>query len=162
MTKEIPLTKGKVALVDDEDFARVNQFKWHAICPKNRAWYAAHSSRDESNWKKRHIIYLHRFLMNPAKGQVIDHINGNGLDCRRSNMRICSIQENNRNSRPRRTSQLKGLFFDKRTKTWRARIKDNGTSIFIGTFVTEKDAALAYNAKAKELFGEFARLNEVK
>jgi len=92
---------------------------------------------------------------------MIDHINGNGLDDRRANMRTCTNQQNMRNLRKRRSgsSIYKGVYYDKRRRTWYARICHNGKNIHLGTFATEIEAARAYDRAARRLFGEFARLN---
>jgi len=99
--------------------------------------------------------------MQPPPGMMIDHINGNGLDDRRANMRTCTNQQNMRNLRKRRSgsSIYKGVYYDKRRRTWYARICHNGKNIHLGTFATEIEAARAYDRAARRLFGEFARLN---
>jgi len=104
--------------------------------------------------------------MNPPKGVVVDHINGDSLDCRRANMRICTNVENVRNSRKRsdNTSGYKGVSIDKETrlkKRWRAYINYKGKRMCLGRHMTKEDAAKAYNVAAKKYFGEFARLNVI-
>jgi len=109
--------------------------------------------------------FLHRCLLRPEKGKEVDHINGNPLDNRRSNLRICSRRENVINSKPQKNkiySKFKGVTFsktEKRRKRWVAACELNGKRVTIGRFYTEEEAKLAYNKKAKELFGVFARLN---
>jgi hypothetical protein len=104
---------------------------------------------------------MHRQVTNAPKGLVVDHINHNGLDNRRANLRLCTKQQNNCNSRSFRhkTSNYKGVFKEKGSKKFRAYIRFNKKPVHIGMFELEIDAAKAYDKKAKELFGEFAYLN---
>lgn len=156
--KEIPLSQGKFALVDDEDFAQVSRFNWFYS-----TGYAVRNIKLDTNVYKMEL--MHRFLLglNFGDGKIVDHKNGNGLDNRRENLRICSKLENQRNQGPRhtKTSKYKGVGYFKRDKKWRARIKVGEKDIEIGKFTTEKEAALAYNKAALKYFGEFAWLNDV-
>ncbi len=138
-------------IVDDSDFDYISKFRWRL----NPMGYAT--------GYKNGPIYLHRQLMNPEKGKCIDHINGDGLDNRRSNLRICSTQENsmNRKLSKNNTSGFKGVVWSNRYKKWIAQISFNGKLNHLGSFNDKIDAAKAYNAKAKELFGDFAWLNPV-
>ncbi len=104
---------------------------------------------------------MHRQIMNAPAGLVVDHIDGNGLNNRKSNLRVCTQGQNSLNSRPRRncSSRYKGVSFYKRDKIWQAQIFYNFRTINIGRFDDEVEAALAYDRKAEELFGEFAYLN---
>jgi len=104
---------------------------------------------------------MHREIMQPLPGLVVDHIDGNGFNIRRGNMRNCTNQQNMQNLRksPRAGSRYKGVYYDKRRRTFSAKICHNGRSHHLGTFATEVEAAKAYDRKALELFGEFARLN---
>lgn len=150
--KQIKLTKGKFALVDNEDFDRVNQFKWHYD-----SGYAVN--------KNKLKIYMHRLIMN-FPTEDIDHINMNCLDNRSSNLRIATSQQNgvNRKLNKNNTSQYKGvhLLTDKyRTKKWHATIKVYYKTISLGVFENKVDAAKAYNQAAQQYFGEFARLNHL-
>ena len=151
--KEIQLTQGKVALVDDEDFERVNEHKWYAQKGKN-TWYAYRRS-------PRMSAKMHRFIMNTPKELLVDHIDSNGLDNRRCNLRECSAQQNCMNTRisKRNTSGFKGVCWHKRDKNWYARIGFNKKKVFLGCYSLAVDAAKAYDAKAAELFGSFAKLN---
>ena len=151
--KVIPLTQGKVAIVDPDDFERLKQYKWHATkC--GRSYYAVRSANGKS-------IKMHRQITNAPKGLVVDHIDHNGLDNRRANLRLCTKQQNNCNTRSFRhkTSKYKGVFKQKGLKKFRALTRCNRKSIHIGMFESEIDAAKAYDKKARELFGEFAYLN---
>lgn len=143
--KLIPLTKGKFAKVDNEDFDRVKEICWRYSCG-----YAG--SFD---------IQMHRFIMNTPKGMHTDHINHDTLDNRKSNLRICTHQENlmNQSNQMFKTSKYKGVFWDKARCKWRAEIVFNNKSIYLGRFENEINAAMSYNKKAIELFGEFANVN---
>lgn len=110
--------------------------------------------------------YLHRLIMKPTKGQIIDHINGDTLDNCRHNLRICSQSENIMNSKIKGgTSKYKGVSYrpeQKRKKHWRAYIWINDRYVSLGTYLTEKEAAKAYNDAAKKHFGEYAKLNKIE
>lgn len=154
--KKIKLTRGKFALIDDEDFERVNQYKW--------TFSQGYAVRGKWNKGKTEIILLHRFILNVKKNELIDHINRNGLDNQKENIRIATKQQNaiNSNISVANTSGYKGVSFMKgegRRKKWRAVIKFNQKYIHIGYFMHIIEAAKAYDKKAKELFGKFAHLN---
>lgn len=157
--KRIHLTRNRIALVDDEDYESVSRFKW-TLLPKGYASCIMFMG----NLNHKRVLCtmkLHRLIMRPPDSMEIDHINHNGLDCRRSNMRICTHQQNQYNQISRYgASQYKGVIRERRPhKCWRARIKHNNKLISLGFFYNETEAAIAYNQKAKELFGEFANLN---
>jgi len=148
----IALTKGKFAIVDAADYERVNAHKWCVRGSGRRIYACCHC-----NGKN---ISLHRFLMNPPSWLVVDHIDGNGLNNRRSNLRICTQQQNVHNSRPKgKSSQYKGVCRDKSKNRWVVYVRHNGRNHYVGRFRDEIDAARAYDRKAYELFGEFAWLN---
>lgn len=151
MTKEIPLTRGKVALVDDDDYAELSKYKWEFD-----GRYA--TSRRIERGKK---IYMHRYILQPTKKEIVDHANGNKLDNRRDNLRIASFQQNSANSKlhSHNTSGYRGVY--KWKGYWRAAVTYRNKQISCGYYKNKEDAALAYNKKALELFGEFAKLNEV-
>lgn len=148
----IPLTKGKVAVIDFEDFDKVRGFKWNAV-QKRRCWYARGPDSK----------YLHRILMGVTSKKIqVDHIDGDGLNNTRKNLRICNNQQNNcakKRIKLNATSGFRGVSWDKQTGLWRAKIMHNRKTISLGRFLTEIDAAGAYDKKAKELFGEFASPN---
>ncbi|MBN1124206.1 MAG: HNH endonuclease [Sedimentisphaerales bacterium] len=103
---------------------------------------------------------MHRLIARPPDGMVVDHIDHNGLNNTRANLRVCTPQQNSRNRRSQSgRSKYKGISYDKRYKRWKARIRFQNKYIHIGTFRDEARAARAYDAKAAELFGEFACLN---
>jgi hypothetical protein len=151
----IELTQGKHAKVDAEDYEILNEHKWYAKRCVNH--FYAHR-RNEANRN----VAMHRIIMKPPRGYCVDHINGDGLDNRRANLRIVTIAENNYNKRKSknvRSSQYKGVSIDKRTNRWRAIIYYKYRKISLGSYADEIDAARAYDEAAKELFGEFAKLN---
>lgn len=154
MTKEIPLTQGKVAIVDDHQYERVSQFKWNAQRKKGGKWYAG----GHVNGVK---VYLHRFLTNAPAGMEVDHKNGNGLDCTDNNMRICTRTQNTHNSKKRsdNTSGYIGVSWSGNRKKWVAQIQVNNKSKWLGYFKNVIDAALTYDAAVRELHGDFAKPN---
>lgn len=153
--KEIPLTKGHVALVDDADYEWLNQYNWHyepAGCG-----YAARRIDNK-------IVLMHQFIMQAKLGQLVDHKNRNGLDNQRNNLRMATTAQNAANrDKPRRikptTSQFKGVYLDSNTHRWIAKIRVNRQGIHIGSFADEVEAARAYDAAACKYHGTFARLN---
>ncbi len=145
-------------LVDDEDFEFVNRYKWSIFKhgKYNSRMYAVNCSE--------RTIRMHRFIIGDACiGMDIDHINCNGLDNRKANLRICSRFQNNGNRRKQTStsSRYKGVWWHKQCEKWGANIGLNNKMIYIGIFNTEIEAAIAYNNKAKELFGPFALLNDL-
>lgn len=157
MSREIPLTRGLAALVDDADFDALAQFNWQAM--RNGATFYA--SRGDYRDGKTHRVSMHRTIMGEPKGMVIDHINHNGLDNRRSNLRVCLHKENLRNHTPHAgvTSPFLGVNWEPRYNKWRAQIRVNGKKTHIGHFDNEDDAARAYDAAARIHHSEFANLN---
>ena len=168
MSCEISLTRGLIALFDDEDFELVNSFKWHANRGRslNEVWYAyaCLGKAQAMQFGKRHLG-LHRLLMDfPKAPLMVDHINGNGLDNRRENLRIVNASQNqmNRVGNPRRTnkySKHKGVTWRSKNKTWQVSICAYGVHRHIGYFADEVEAALAYDREAILHHGEFALLN---
>ena len=154
--KEIALTQGKVALVDDEDFERVSQFKWCASWHSRQRVYTAVRRNCGTN------VLMHRFILQPPSMMHIDHINHDTLDNRRANLRVCTNAENHRNQRktPGTSSQYKGVSWDRRKQKWRAQIRKDYKQQWLGYFADEDEAARAYNVAAQEHFGRFALLNE--
>jgi hypothetical protein len=145
--------KRKYALIDDEDYFIVSLFRWHI-----NLGYA--KTGIYINGKNRTLI-MHRLIMSAKKEQKIDHINRNRLDNRKCNLRFCTYSQNymNQDSHKNSSSKYKGVYWHKRDKRWRAVIGKNYKQITLGNFESEIEAAKAYNVKALELFGEFARLN---
>ena len=167
MSKEINLTRGKSTLVDEEDYDFLMQWKWHysssgyAIRSVQKSW--CKESKKQSNKK----IYMHRILNNTPDNLITDHINGDTLDNRKINLRNCTISQNGMNTRRQVNSKYsiyKGVYFSigkKTNKPWMALISKDRKRYYIGHYISEKEAALAWNKKAKELHGEFAYQNEV-
>jgi len=159
--KEIKLTQGYVALVDDEDYEMVKYFKWHVFKRKGGNCYAfAYIGRINNLCKE---ISLHQLVFRHVKdGYEIDHIDGNGLNNQKNNLRLCTHQENCRNKVVTKDSKLpKGVSLLKdsyRNKRYLARIRFNDKLICLGTFYTEKEASDAYNKASIKYFGEFVRI----
>lgn len=156
--KTIQLPHGFVALVDDEDYERIACYSWYRI----RSGYAVRfTSRKMIPWGRR-CIYMHKEIMGFPDCEV-DHRSSDKLNNQKSNLRECSRQQNcsNQQLSVANTSGYKGVYQALLSKRWAARTKFHGKCIHIGTFETPELAAFAYNEKAKELFGEFARLNPV-
>lgn len=161
--KEIPLTKGKFAVVDDEDFSRLSRWKWHY----GKRGYAARTVEIGyfQGKRKQTQILMHREVIEVPNNMFVDHINGDKLDNQKTNLRIVNTQQNNWNSKTpaHNTSGFKGVSEDKRnlSKKWQAYITVDNKKIHLGYFSTKEDAAKAYNEAAKEIFGEYARLNNL-
>lgn len=152
---EIPLTNSdKVALIDDEDYERVSQYKWFL----NEEYVFSTNRKDRKK--------LHRFIINNYdKTVVVDHINHNKLDNRKCNLRVCSVKENTRNHKKygfkTATSKYIGVHWDKEHKKWRACITSNYKVMALGRFDSELEAAKAYNEAALKYFGEYANVNNI-
>jgi hypothetical protein len=159
MAKEIILTQGKVAIVDDEDFEYLNQWKWH-IHKQNRSNYYARTVIYIN--KKRIPVVMHRLLVK-CDGYIIDHITGDGLDNRKCNIRVCTRSENpiNRRVNINNLSGYKGVSWFKPEQKWRAQIQYRKIVYYLGCFEKRIDAAKAYNAAALKYHGEFAKLNKI-
>jgi hypothetical protein len=149
---EISLANGGIALVSDEDFYLVSKFEWKSYKYYRDTYYA--STRIDGK-----VVYMHRMIL-PGHPRV-DHINHDGLDNQRHNLRGCTHQQNRSNTgkNSRNTSGYKGVFWDKNRSKWLAAIGHEGRMVNIGRFSDIIDAAKAYDAKAIELKGEFALLN---
>lgn len=155
---EIPLTRGKVAWIDDEDWELVSQYKWFARTAGSGIFYANTSL--PRNLGNQRCLIMHRLIMNAQPGQIIDHRDGNGLNNQKENLRFCTQMENLQNKHVGYgTSKYKGVAWYKAYSKWCAEITHNKKRISLGYFDTEEEAALAYNKAALELFGEFASLN---
>lgn len=158
MSKRIPLTQGKFAIVDDTDFDWLNQWKWYT----HADLITYYATRWVYKPKPRRRVFMHRLILSPPKDMMTDHINGNGLDNRRCNLRVCTSSQNQQNSRKHRgcSSIYKGVSRNTgRGKTWVAYICTNGRLRQLGAFDDEWDAACAYNAEARKHFGVFAKPN---
>lgn len=149
--KIITLTKGKFAIVDDEDFDLVNKYNWHCT----HGYAASRPHRHEKH------IYMHRLILGILTSSKldVDHINHNSLDNRKCNLRVCTRAQNMMNSLGYDTSKYKGICWRDTKKKWTSQIKFNGKQYYLGIYETAEEAAHAYDRKATELFGEYCSLN---
>lgn len=147
--KQIPLGDGCYAYVDAADFEWLNRYNWRL-----QNGYAARRQNGR-------VIYMHREIMNPPKGMMVDHGNHNKLDNTRENLRVCTRQQNTHNNRKHvdSCSQFKGVGYNREKEKWFAKAYFEGKRIWLGYFDEEADAARAYDRTAVEYFGEFAHLN---
>ena len=159
--KKIPLTQGKFAIVDDDDFEMVNKYKWSVDCWERAGLCYAISGVPTTKKREYKNMRMHRLIMNPTKGYVVDHINGDGLDNRRSNLRICTTRDNVRNKRrvSKRSSTGYVGVCKRITKNglvrYQAHIHFNDKFTHLGMYLTAEEAYAVYRKKAKEIFGEF-------
>ena len=151
--KKIRLANNKgFALIDDEDFEKINQYTWH-ITDKNAA-----KRSDYTNSKTPKSVLMHRQILNVHDPEIeVDHINHNRLDNQKSNLRLCNGSQNCANRIMK--NNLKGI--RQKGKKWQARIRTKGKEIHLGTFKTCEDAINVYNKKIKEIFGDFAQVNRL-
>lgn len=157
MTACIELTQGLVALVDEADADALRRWHWSVLASRGRTYAVRSGPRP-----KRAAVLMHRVLMGlpPGRTPIVDHVNGNGLDNQRANLRLATRSQNNANQdgQKRRRSRFKGVALQ--GGRWVARIRDNGRLRYLGSFERDTEAAAAYDAAAREVFGEFARTNE--
>lgn len=149
---EVPLTQGKIALVDDADLSLIAQYTWCAQ-QHHGNWYAMTATTGVK-------IKMHRLIMAAPPKLLVDHVDGDGLNNRRSNLRFSTLSQNQWNTRRSSgLSRFKGVTKAKGCKSWIAAITVNGKRIHLGSFIDEADAARAYDEAALEYFGEFACTN---
>ena len=153
------VNQNKTAWVDEQDYLRVCRYSWQI----DKGGYLKVNTRVKG---KRVSILLHRFILGLSNPSVfVDHIDGNPLNNSRSNLRLCDNSQNQAN-RPanafKKHGQYKGVFYRPKKKAWVSEISCRGKRFYLGFFRDEKKAALAYNKKALELFGEFALLNQTE
>jgi hypothetical protein len=158
--REIPLTHGQSALVDDEDYDMLIGYKWYAWrCPKTKGYYAVCVT--SRKFPPKRTLRMHRVIMNAKSGEQIDHANHNTLDNRKVNLRRCTMAENNTNGRKRghNTSGFKGVYWNRDAKKWQAYIGFSKRQHYLGVFDDPLSAALAYDIAAFRFHGEFALPN---
>ena len=156
----LELTRGLHAIVDREDLDLLTKWRWKARPAVSTGggacgFYACRTLKIRGG--KESTVYLHRFLMGAGPGQVVDHANGDKLDNRRANLRICTLSENAANRRYARSSGFRGVH--RSNRRWKAVVTVEGTMHRIGLFDTPEDAARAYDEAASRLFGSYAILN---
>ena len=160
--KRIKLTQGKWALVSDEDYEFLRQWKWFAFKGSSNMPYAARTVR--LNSKQSYKIFMYNIVAKRIKlKEIIDHIDRNGLNNQRNNLRDSTRSQNNANRglNKNNTSGYKGVCWNKQKQKWHARIRVNYKYVQLGLFDNIKDAARAYNKAALKYFGEFAWLNPI-
>lgn len=162
--KKIKLTQGQFALVDDRDYEWLSQWKWYARKTYS-SFYAARMASVKENIGKK-MIHMHREILGISNlpNIIPDHIDNNGLNNQRHNLRIAGFSENmaNRRSFKNSTSKYLGVSWYKESKKWRTTIQKNKKFKHIGLFNNETDAALAYNNAALKIHGQFAKLNKLE
>jgi len=156
--RKIDLGEGQFTIVEPRDYYSIRHFKWF-VHGNGSNLYAARSAL--TNDLRSRIIFLHRQIMDPPAGLVVDHRNCDSLDNRRANLRVVTQAVNMRNRRKRKntSSRFIGVWFDKKRNKWTVQIRYNAQKLWLGRFDDESAAARAYDAAAKKYFGEVARLN---
>lgn len=159
LVKRITLGGGKVALVDDRDYALVEEYAWFAHTTPSGKVYARHDVVDRLG-RRRHLL-MHRLILDPPKGMTTDHRDGNGLNNRRRNLRPATMQQNIRAKGPaKHTSRYKGVSWDRKSRKWRSQIEvGRRKAKWLGLFASQRKAALAYDRAARRHFGRFAYQN---
>jgi hypothetical protein len=150
--KEIKLSRGKIALVDDEDFDYLNQWKWFASKGRN-TYYAGRSSKIKNN------RWMHRLIMKTPENLQVDHIDHNGLNNQKSNLRNCTNTENLFNRNKNFKSKYKGVHYNYKKRTYIVQLKAFGYNVYTSEFKNAEKAARKYDEMAKIYHGEFANLN---
>jgi hypothetical protein len=159
--KEIQLTQGQVALVDDKDYEWLMKYKWYAAyCPTTRGYIAKTNTGHRPH---RISVAMHRLIMG-AKEEAVDHRDHNGLHNYRDNLRLCTVLQNNANKQTylNNTVGIKGVYYRRTSNTggkWRAQIQVNKRKIMLGSFTTLELAAIAYDEASYKYFGDFALTN---
>ena len=162
--KRISLVHGLRAIVDNKDFIRASKFRWYKMKTSSGCVYAWRNTGAKQGFLKNE--FLHRFILRLSAGdrRKAHHWNGDGLDCRRKNLSICTTQQNaqgKNRKKKRSTSKFRGVYWDRYNQSWRAKIKAFGKHMYLGYFSNELDAARRYDRAARSLFGKFAAPNFV-
>ena len=153
--RRITLNHGKTAIVDNDTYEQLCKFKWFALKkPSTGKWYAVRSENGRR-------VFMHRQLLNAPPGMQVDHANGDGLDNRKSNLRLATSAQNNRNrdKTKRNSTGYKGVSRQKGRRKFRAQIQVNGKAIYLGWYDSPRDAALAYDRAVRKYHGEFGCTN---
>jgi hypothetical protein len=158
--RQVPLSQGLFAIVDDADAPRVSAYLWHARWNETAQTHYAQTNVKKDDGSST-TLQMHRFLMNAPDGVQVDHRNHDGLNNTRENLRLSTRGQNQHNRKVRKSTRsgFKGVSFHKGQGKWCAYINFEKKRVNLGYFTDAKDAARAYNAKARELFGEFASVN---
>lgn len=155
--QQIKLTGGLLATVDDKDYDDLNKYKWHY-----NGFYAVRGEylgKVAPHKYKHTTVKMHRQIMEAPAGLEVDHINGDRLDNRRSNLRLATRKQNSRNTKPRGISKYKGLNWRPERSKWLVRITTDEKRLHVGYFTDEMEAAKAYDKHAIKYHGDYARLN---
>lgn len=153
--KMIQLTQNQIAIVDDEDYSELMHWKWHC----NSHGYVV---RTPGGRKNRHTVFMHRQIMNAIEGTSVIFKDNNPLNCRKENLLVGSaatVQHKKRKLCDKTSSQYKGVFREKGRRNWFAQIKIGGKAKYLGSYKDEEAAAHAYDAAARQFFGEYALTN---
>lgn len=158
--RKIPLTRGFEAMVDDEDFDSLNAFCWVYLPDRNTSYGMRRIVRNG----KKSTLSMHRHILKEPNG-IVDHIDGNGLNNQRSNLRVVNAKQNQWNSRKHKdncSSPYKGVSWNKHAKKWKASFGPSANRFCLGYCVDPKEAALLYNVAASFAYREYAKLNTIE
>lgn len=161
MTVTIPLTQGQAAVIDDADAALIARYHWWAA-KRPHTYYAVTKIKVTPGRRgRRRILHMHQLIMGDPPGMQVDHVNRDGLDNRRANLRVATQSQNKANSGRYRNnaSGFKGVYWRRSHQQWEAQITHQGRRYHLGYFRSPEDAARAYDAKARQLHGAFASCN---
>lgn len=153
--KKIPLSQGRDAIVDEQDFGALSRYRWFFVGAGTG--YAVRWARDAGG--RRRLVYMHREILNAPPDKDVDHIDRDSLNNKRANIRVVARSLNNHNRRSWGRSRFKGVHWDARDNRWCATITLNGKNVKIGRFASEREAAMRYDERAREAYGEAAVTN---